>query len=156
MPSSVRAPTRARIAARISPSVISSQRQITRPKDGSFLISSARSFFDISRVTGHSETSWEISVAAFRSTRRPSLRIPLSFSTTRPERYSPSAGAEVSPGDSTPTALKKPGASGGSPRMKSLTVVSCARRPENSVITLLSGSSGHVRRAPAFAFSRPS
>ena len=71
------------------------------------------------------------------------------------ERKTPIAGADVRPGDSTPTALKKHGASAASPRMKSPTVVSCARIPENSAITLPSGRSGYVRRAPALTFSSP-
>ena len=84
------------------------------------------------------------------------LRVASSFSATRSASHAPMAGALVRPGDSTPSALKKPGASGASPSTKSLTVVSCARSPLNSVITLLSGRPGYVRRAPAFAFSRPS
>ena len=134
MPSSVRAPTRARIDARISPSVTPSQRQMTRPKPGSRSTSSASASGAISRVFGHQLTSFEMSAGFF-------LDAP-SFAATCPAIQTPIAGADVRPGDSTPTALKNPGASGASPRMKSPTVVSWARSPENSVMTLSSGSPG--------------
>ena len=148
MPSRVRAPTRALMAALISPSVTSSQRHITRPNDGSRLTSSARSSGFISRVFGQYPTSCEMSDSFF-------LDAPI-FEATSDARKSPMAGALVSPGDSTPTALKKNGASGTSPRMKSPTVVSWALRPENSVMTFPRGSFGYVLFAPALTFSRPS
>ena len=49
-------------------------------------------------------------------------------------RYSPIAGAEERPGDSMPAALKNPGASSASPRMKS-PLISWARSPAKLVIT---------------------
>ena len=107
---------------------------MTRPKLGSRSTSSARSSGRISRAFGHQLTSFEMIDGLLREAPRRSATCAAS--------HSPIAGAEVRPGDSTPTALKKPGASGASPRMKSPTVVSCARSPENSVITLPSGRFG--------------
>ena len=145
MPSSVRAPTRALIAARISPSVTVSQRQMIRPYVGSFFTCSASSSGVISRVLGQYETSPEIASAGFFAAPRRAA--------TCSARNSPIAGADVRPGDSTPSALKKPGTPSGSPSTKSLTVVSCARMPLKFLMAARTGSAGKERFARRVTFA---
>ena len=70
-------------------------------------------------------------------------------------KSTPIAGADVKPGDSTPNALKKPCASGASPRTKSCLVVSCARMPLNVVIALRNGIYVQMRVERRRILSKP-
>ena len=66
------------------------------------------------------------------------------------------AGAADKPGDSMPTAFKKPGAPSASPMMKSCSSRSTwARRPAKLVIVRLPGSVGTLFRAFCMTLSSP-
>ena len=78
-----------------------------------------------------------------------------SFSATIPAMRTPMAGAEESPGDSMPAALKKPGASCASPRMKS-PPASWARRPLKEVITWRKSTEGTLLAASRATVASPS
>ena len=144
-PSSERAPTGRRIASRISPSVTDSQRQMMLPYAGSRRISSFRSSID--KVEG-----FRIS---FRRAMKSSFSLRLYFFCINSAIYTPIAGDAVKPGLSMPAQSKKPGASSGSPRMKS-PPSSCARKPAKEVMTCRVGRSLTLSADFSITLSMPS